>query len=505
MKITELSLKRPSFFAVIFLSLFLLGIFSYGRIPADLLPKMEFPYVMIMVPYSGAGPEDVERKVTKPLEDAMSSLSKVKKITSYSQEGMSVVWVEFEFSADPDEAVNEVQRKYNAEIKQLPADADPATIMQFNLNDTPIVQLSVTGSLPPAELFNLVKNDIQPRLQQVGGVSKVMLLGGREREIHLDVQLDRLQSYNLSLLNVMTAVEGDNKNASVGKVENNGRNYVVRVKSQVSDIRELENIVVADTQAGPVYLRDVARVNDTFKDDESYVRLNGEPGIGLMVSKRADANTIETSAEIKEKLKEIERDFKDVHVALAYDSADFIKDSLTGVQEELGLAIIIVALVIFLFLGNWRSSMIILLSIPVSLVSTLIFVYLFNFSLDIMSLMGAALVVGIIVDDSIVVLENIQRHMEKGTDRVTAAIRSSKEIGIAVVGISLTPIIVFLPVSLVSGIVGEIFREFALVVVCATLMSLLVAVTLIPLLASRISDLGGASEKTVLGKLLGSF
>lgn len=504
MKITEFSLKRPSFIAVIFLSMFLLGIFSYGRIPTSLLPEMDFPYVMVMVPYPGAGPEDVERKVSKPLEDAMSSLNKVERIVSFSQEGMSIVWIEFKLSADPDEAVNEVQRKYNAEINQLPVDAEPAVIQQYNLNDVPIIQLSVTGNLPPAELFDLAKDEIQPRLQQVGGVSRVMLLGGREREIQLEVQPDRLQAYKLSLLEVMAAVKGDNKNVPVGKVENNGRKYVVRIKSQVSDIGELDGIVVANTPAGPVYLRDVATVNDTFKEDESYIRLDGDPGIGLMVSKRSDANTIETSAEIKEKIREIEKEFN-VNVMLAYDAADFINDSLTGVQEELGLAIIIVALVIFIFLGNWRSSMVILLSIPVSLISTLIFVYLFDFSLDLMSLMGAALVVGIIVDDSIVVLENIQRHMEKGADRVTAAIRSSKEIGIAVVGISLTLIIVFLPVALVPGIAGEIFREFGLVVVSSTVLSLLVAVTLIPLLASRMSSLGGASEKTALGRLLGRF
>lgn len=504
MKITELSLKRPSFIAVIFLSLLMLGIFSYGRIPADLLPKMEFPYVMVMVAYPGAGPEDVERKVTKPLEDAMSSINKVEKITSFSQEGASIVFIEFKLSADPDVAINEVQRKYNAEINQLPVDAEPAIIQQFSLNDIPVMQLSATGEQPPAELYNTIKNYIQPQLQQVDGVSRVMLLGGREREIRLEVQLDRLQAYNLSLLQLMTAVEGDNQNVPVGKVEKTGRNYVVRIKSQVSDIKELEGIVVSNTTAGPVYLGDVARVTDTFKDSESYIRLDGKSGIGLMIFKRSDANTIKTSAQLKEKIADLEKNFG-VTLTMAYDSAEFIKDSLTGVQEELGLAVIIVALVIFIFLASWRGSLVILLSIPLSLISTLIFVYLFDFSLNLMSLMGAALVVGIIVDDSIVVLENIQRHMEKGLDRVTAAIQSSKEIGVAVIGISLTLVVVFLPVALVPGIAGEIFREFGIVVVSSTLLSLLVAVTLIPLLASRISGLGSAGGRSLPARLLASF
>ncbi|MCL6477152.1 MAG: efflux RND transporter permease subunit [Peptococcaceae bacterium] len=504
MKITEFSLKRPSLITVVFLALLIMGIFSYGRLPADLLPKMEFPFVAVIVPYPGAGPEDVERKVTKPLEDAMSSINNIESIYSGSQEGMATIWIEFKLDTNPDLAVNEVQRKYNAIVNELPVEAEPATIMQWNMNDVPIMQYSVTGNLPPAELFNLVKNDIQTEIQQVKGVSRVTLLGGKEKEIRLEVQPDLLQAYKIPLLQVMAAVQGDNQNVPAGKVEKSGKNYIVRVKSQVSDIAELENIIVARTQDGPVYLRDVARVKDAFKDDTSIIRLNGEPGIGLMVFKRTDANTIETSKKVKEAVSRLENKYG-VGISLAYDSADFIRSSLAGVQEELLLAVLIVALVIFIFLGNWQGSTVILLSIPLSLISTLVFMMLFDISLNLMSLMGAALVVGIIVDDSIVVLENIQRHMEKGLDRVTAAIQSSKEIGVAVAGISLTLVVVFLPMALVPGIAGKIFREFGLVVVCSTMLSLVVAVTLIPLLASRWSSLGEKGSQSFVGRVLGRF
>ncbi|MCL6610274.1 MAG: efflux RND transporter permease subunit [Peptococcaceae bacterium] len=504
MKITEFSLKRPSLITVVFLALFILGIFSYGRLPADLLPKMEFPFVAVMVPYPGAGPEDVERKVTKPMEDAMSSLNNIESIYSGSQEGMAMIWIEFKLDTDPDLAVNEVQRKYNAVVGELPVEAEPATILQWNMNDVPIMQFSVTGSLPPAELFDLVKNDIQAEIQQVKGVSRVTLLGGKEREIRLEVRPDLLQAYKIPILQVMAAVQGDNQNVPAGKVEKSGKNYIVRVKSQVSDIAELEKIVVARTQEGPVYLRDVARVKDAFKDDTSIIRLNGEPGIGLMVFKRTDANTIETCEKVREAVSRLENKYG-VRIALAYDSSDFIKSSLAGVQEELILAVLIVALVIFVFLGSWQGSSVILLSIPVSLIGTLLFMMLFDISLNLMSLMGAALVVGIIVDDSIVVLENIQRHMEKGLDRVTAAIRSSREIGVAVVGISLTLVVVFLPMALVPGIAGKIFREFGLVVVCSTMLSLLVAVTLIPLLASRWASLGEKEGRSRVSRLLAGF
>ena len=504
MKITELSLNRPSLVTVFFISLFILGLFSYGRLPADLLPQIEIPYVAIAVPYPGAGPEDVERKVTKPLEDAMSSLNNLDHLYSFSQEGMSMIWIGFKLDTDPDVAVNEVERKYNAAVYELPPDIEPGTIQQFSLNDIPIIQMSVTGNLPESELFTLIKNNVQPQLQQVKGVSRVILLGGKEREIRLEVQPDRLQAYKLSLLQLMMAVQGDNKNIPAGKVEESGKKFVVRIKTQVSDVKELENIVVAHTKYGPVYLRDVARVNDTFKDPQSIVRLNGNPGIGLMVFKRSDANTIETSKKVLQATAKIEDKFG-LRISVAYDSSEFIKESLKGIQEELLTAVLIVAMVTFLFLGSWRGSLVILLSIPVSLISTLIFVKLFGFSLNLMTLLGAALVVGIIVDDSIVVLENIHRHMELGENRITAALNSSKEIGIAVIGISFTLMIVFLPVALVSGIAGKIFREFGLVVVCATFLSLLVAITLVPLLASRLSHLQEKGGGSLLNRLLGTF
>ncbi len=504
MKITEFSLRRPSLITVVFIALFIMGLFSYGRLPADLLPKMDFPYVVVFVPYPGAGPEDVERKVTKPLEDAMSSLNNIESIHSGSQEGLSMVWIEFKLDADPDMAVSEVQRKYSAVVRELPVETEPATIQQWNMNDIPIMQMSVTGTLPPAELFNLVKNDIKTEIQQIKGVSRVEMLGGKEREIRVEVRPDRLQAYELPLAQVMMALQGDNRNVPAGRVENSGRNYIVRVKSQVSDLKELEDIIVSRTASGPVYLRDVAVVTDTFKEESSIIRYNGENCIGLMVFKRSDANTIETSKKVREGLGDIEKKYG-VKIAMAYDSADFVKDSLAGVQEELLLAVFIVALVIFIFLGSWQGSLVILLSIPLSLVGALLFMKMMGFSLNLMSLMGAALVVGIIVDDSIVVLENIQRHMEKGLDRVSAAIRSSREIGVAVVGISLTLVVVFLPMALVPGIAGKIFREFGLVVVCATMISLLVAVTLIPLLASRWSSLGEKGGDSPLSRLLGRF
>lgn len=504
MKITELALRRPALITVLFLAVFILGLFCYASLPADLLPRMEFPYVAVFVPYPGAGPQEVEREVTRPLEDAMSSLNNVNQIRSFSQEGMSLVWIEFKLDTDAAAAVNEVQRKYSSVVYELPVEAEPATIQQFNINDTPIMQLSVTGNLAPAGLYSLVENDIVPRLQQVKGVSRVMLLGGKEREIRVEIIPERLKAYRLSLTRLLAVLQGENRNIPAGKIEQQGQNFVVRVNMQVDSLEELGNIVVAGTAAGPVYLRDVARINDTFKEDRSYIRLNGQPGIGLLVFKRSDANTIETSRLLRQLLPEL-AEKHGINLSLAYDSAQFIQDSLRGVQEELLLAVLIVALVIYLFLGSWRSSLVILLSIPVSIIGIMVLVKLCGFSINLMTLMAAALVVGIVVDDSIVVLENIQRHLEKGADRVNAALSSSREIGVAVVGISLTLVIVFLPVALVPGIAGKIFREFGLVVVGATLLSLLVALALIPLLAARFSGLAAGTDRGLGGRLTGHF
>ncbi|WP_334110999.1 efflux RND transporter permease subunit [Thermodesulfitimonas autotrophica] len=503
MKLTELSLSRPSFTTVVFIALFVLGLFSYFHLPADLLPKMQFPYVAVMVPYPGAGPEEVEQKVTKPLEDAFSSLNNLDHLNSFSQEGMAVIWIGFKLDTDPDVATNEVQRKYNAAVHQLPPDIEPATIQQFNLNDTPVLQLSVTGNLPEATLYNLVKNEIQPRLQQTEGVSRILLLGGREQEIRVEVQPEQLEAYKISLLQVLATLQEDNQDVPAGRVEQAGENFVVRVKSQVTVPRELEQIIVANTKAGPIYLRDVAHIRDTFKDPASIARVGGRPGIALAVFKRTDANTIETSAKVREAVAALEKSFG-VKITCGYDAAEFIKDSLAGIQEELGLAVLVVAVVIFFFLGSLRGALIVLLTIPTSLVGTLVFVRLCGFSLNLMTLLGAALVVGIVVDDAIVILENIYRHLEKGEEPVAAALASSREIGLAVTGISLTLAVVFLPVALVSGIAGKIFREFGLVVVCATLLSLVVALTLIPLLVARLARPQVQSDTSLQGHLDGT-
>ncbi|MFZ5642943.1 MAG: efflux RND transporter permease subunit [Bacillota bacterium] len=497
MRITELSLKRPSLTAVVFISLLVLGLFSYGRLPADLLPKMQFPFVVVTVAYPGAGPEDVEKKITKPLEDAMSSLNNLEKITSISQEGMSMVWLEFKLDTDPDVAVNEVQRTYNASVYELPPEAEPGVIQQYNINDFPVMQLSLSGERPPGEMYDLAKNQIVTQLQQLKGISRVMLLGGKEREIQVEVLPERLQAYRLSILQIMEALQADNKNAPVGRIERNDQKFLVRVQSQVSKADQLNEIIVAQTPGGPVHLRDVARVTDTYKDSESIIRLNGQDGIGLLIFKRSDANTIDISDRVLKKISELENNYG-VKISVGHNSANFIRDSLKGVQEELFMAIIIVALVIFVFLGNWRGSLIILLSIPVSLISTLLFMLAFGFSINLMSLMGMGLVVGIIVDDSIVVLENIQRHRDRGDGRINAVINSVREIGMAVVSITLTLVVVFLPVALVQGVAGKIFREFGLVVVCATMLSLAVSLTLIPLLAARLvkrENNGNKAEK----------
>jgi len=494
MKITEFSLNRPSLAAVVFISLMVLGLVSYGRLPVDLLPKMEFPTVVLSVAYPGAGPEDVERKITKPLEDAMSSLNNLNKVTSISQEGLSLIWLEFKLDTDTNVAVNEVQRKYSASVYELPPEAEPGVIQQWSMNDFPVMQLSLAGEKPPGELYTMVKNDIVPQLQQIKGVSRVMLMGGKEREIQVEVLPERLQAYRLSILQIMSALQSDNKDVPVGKVERNGQNYLIRVKSQAVRLNELNDLIVTQTSAGTVYLRDVARITDSFKDDKSIIRLNGQTGIGLMVFKRSDANTIQINDRVIKAIAEIEKNYR-VKIEVGHSSAVFIRDSLSGVQEEILVATIIVALVIFIFLGNWRGSLIILLSIPLSLISTLVFMLVMGYSINLMSLMGMGLVIGIIVDDSIVVLENIQRHMDRGADRITAVIKSVREIGMAVVSITLTLVVVFLPVALVQGVAGKIFREFGLVVVCATLISLLVSLTLIPLLGSRLTGRQKRSEE----------
>ena len=506
MRLTEISIRRPAFMTMVFVALAVLGIFGYSRLGVDLLPKMDWPYVSIVTVYPGAGPKEVESLISKPLEEAVSGVSKLDNVRSYSYEGVSVVLAQFSFTANVDEVTNDVQRVIQQVRSKLPEDAREPSVAKSDMNAFPILRVSVTGQLAGRELYQEVKDRIKPLLEQVDGVSAVTIVGGREREIRVEVDNDKLNSYGLSILQVSQAVGRENLDFPTGKIDERLNQYIVRLSGKFQSLEEIRGLVVAGRSDGVVYLRDIAEVMDTEKESFTISRLGGEPSIALLIQKQSDANSVKTSDRLRATMHRIEQDQEgSIQFTVAQDITEFTRHSLDEVERDLFLAVLMVAIVLFLFLHSARNSLIVLLSIPTSLVTTFFFMYLFGYTLNLMSLMALALVIGILVDDSIVVLENIHRHLERGEDPRTAAVRGRSEIGFAAIAITLVDVVVFLPIALIGGLVGRIFSEFGITVVVATLLSLFVSFTLTPMLAAKWSRLQQFRPGSLLGRFVAWF
>ena len=502
MTLTELSIKRPTLIVVIFSALAVLGVFGFNQLKYELLPKINTPFVTITTVYPGASPDEVETAVTKTIEDAVSGIDKISTVRGSSREGVSFVQIEFDLTADVNTSLQDAQRKVNEVLNQLPKDAKPPVITKFALDELPVLRMGVTSSMGSREFYQFVKNRIQPRLSKLSGVGQITLVGGDEREIRVNIDASRLRSYGLSILQVAGTIKSANLDFPTGKIKEGENQYIVRLVGKFTSTDDLRRLVVGRTrQGGDITLSDIAEVEDGQKEYSTLSRINGTTSIGVLVQKQSDANSVDVSAIIRKELPRIEKDYAYLHVRfdVAQDGSTFTLDAVNAVKEDLAIAVILVALVMLAFLHSLRNSLIVMIAIPASMVSTFIAMYAAGLSLNLMTLLGLSLVVGILVDDSIVVLENIYRHLEAGDEQRSAALKGRNEIGFAALSITLVDVVVFLPLSLVTGLVGNIMREFALVVVFSTLMSLFVSFTVTPLLASRFTKLEHPTRSTLMG------
>jgi len=508
MNITELSIKRPTLIVVIFALLAFLGIYSYKQLNYELLPNFAMPAITITTVYPGASSSEVESSVTKKIEDAVSTTENIDNIRSYSQENISLVIMEFKSSTPIDDAIQDVQRKIDAIKSLLPKEAIESSITKFGISDFPIMKIAVSSNTTPTALYDLIKHRISPDLNGIKGVGEISITGGEEREICVNVNATKLEKYNLSLLQVTNAILVANTEYPTGKIKNNTQQMQIRLAGKYKDLSDLENMIIAnDENNSPIRVKDVAEVLDTQKEIQSINRLDGVNVIALEVKKQGDANTVEVSKQISKKLTQLEEAYKSQNLKfiVVSDQSIFTLEAADAVISDLFYAILLVALVMLVFLHSLRNSFIVLIAIPASIISTFIAMYLLGFSLNMMSLLALSLSVGILVDDSIVVIENIYRHIEKGKDKITAAITGRNEIGFTALSITLVDVAVFLPMSLVENIISGVIRQFALVIVVATLISLFVSFTLTPLLASRISKLEHIKRNSFLKGIINSF
>jgi HAE1 family hydrophobic/amphiphilic exporter-1 len=488
MTLTELSIKRPSLIIVIFTVLIGGGWLSYKQLSYQLLPDFAPPLLTITTTYPGASPSIVENQVSEPLEDALSGLENIKEVTSFSLENASIVMLEFNHSVDLESVMQDAQRKIEAIKKNLPDDCDNPVIAKIDPNASPVLQVSVTAKkLSDRDFFELMDNEILPLLKQTQGVSEINVLGGEKREVRVDIDKQKAKLANVSLASINQAIATANVEFPTGKVKSLDEQMTVRLAGKYKTVDELQNLVIAGSGASIIKLKDVADVYDGTADQLTISRYNGINGIGLRIKKQSDANAVEMAKLSKAKFKELEAKYtkEGLKFVVATDTSLPTIQAVDAVFHDLELAIFLVAAVMLLFLHSMRNAIIVLVSIPASLISTFIAMYLLGYTLNLMTLLAMSLVIGILVDDSIVVLENIYRHLSMGKDSRKAALDGRNEIGFTALAITFVDVVVFTPVVFVQGTISDILQQFSIVVVISTLMSLFVCFTLTPWLASR--------------------
>jgi hydrophobe/amphiphile efflux-1 (HAE1) family protein len=507
MKLAEISIKRPSLVIVLFTMLILGGLFSYSQLGYELIPKFEQNVITIATVYPGASPSEVENTVTKKIEDAVASLENIKKIDSKSYESLSVVSISFNSNAKVDISMNDAQRKINAIISDLPDDAKTPSLSKFSLSDLPIITIGANGKMDEVAFYDLIDKKIAPVLSRVAGVAQVNVIGGQEREIQVNLDAAKLQGYGLSVPQVQQTILSSNLDFPTGNIQTRDQKILIRLAGKYKNVEELRNLVVSSQNGVQVRLGDIADVQDTQKIAEKISRIDQKSAIVLQIIKQSDANAVAVSEELIKTINKLTTDYKKngLQLQVAKDSTVFTLEAADSVVHDLLIAVLLVAFVMLFFLHSIRNSLIVMVSIPASLIATFIGIYLMGYTLNLMSLLGLSLVVGILVDDAIVVLENIYRHMEMGKNRVRAAYDGTAEIGGTVVSITLVIVVVFLPIAMSSGLVSNIITQFCVTVIISTLLSLLASFTIIPWLSSRYGKLEHIEGKNLFGRIILGF
>lgn len=508
MSITEIAIKRPLLLIVIFTVLILFGLQSYFNLNYNLLPRIDIPVVSVSTIYPGASAAEVQSSVTRKLEDAFASAEGLQQISSTSLQGVSQITIEFRSGVDVNNAEREIQRMADQALNDLPDIAERPRVQKLDLEEAPVIKAGITANLPPKQLYDLVDNQIRPILQNVPGVGQVDIIGGDKREIQVSIDRGKLQLYGLSTRQVTDAVHNANQSFPAGSIETKNQQLSIRYDANLSSLDQLRNLIVVQNPAGgSIYLRDIAVVTDATARTTAISHINGIPAIGIQIIKQADANAVDVSDLIKKAFKRIEEQYqqKAMAIRVSSDQSVYTLESADAVITDLMLAMFIVGLVMLAFLHSVRSSLFVLVALPSSIIPTFIAMYLLGFSLNLMTLMAMSLVVGILVDDSIVVLENIYRHLEAGSDKRKAALEGRNEIGFTALAITLVDVVVFLPLALAGGTIGAVLREFSLVVVFSTLMSLFVSFTITPMLASRFGKIEDLKKRTLWGRINRGF
>ena len=499
MSLTDLSVKRPIAVFMVVLIILMLGVVSLTRLPVDLYPEMNFPVAIVITNYEGAGPYEIENMVTRPLEEAVGTVNNLQSISSTSGAGSSIVVATFGWGTDMDFASLELREKLDMVKGFLPDEVEDPLVFQFDPGLLPVLQVGISGDMDAVALNNLAQDVIKTRLERLDGVAVCEVSGGLSREISVQLDPYKLSAYEVGLEQIIQVLRAENLTFSSGEMEEGARQYMVRTTGEFTSIREMGELVVGGSQTGPLFLRDLADIEEGFRDQQSLNRMNGEPTLSLSIRKQTGSNTVQVAERVKQELAVLERELPgNIEFQSAFDQSQFIQESINNVAQVAMVGAVLAVLILLLFLGNFTSTVIIGLSIPISIVATFAMMYFQNLTLNILTMAGLGLGIGMMVDNSIVILENIFRYRQKGEAREKAAILGSREVSGAIIAATLTTMVVFLPVIFTEGMASMIFSSLAWTVAFSLFASLIVALTIIPVLSSKILQADRGEEKKSL-------
>ena len=479
------AVKRPVMTTLCYVAVVILGLFSLTKLPIDLYPDVDTNTIMVMTTYQGASAQDIEQNVTRPLENVLNSVSDLKHITSKSRENISVITLEFEYGEDIDVLTNDVRDKLDMVSSSLPDDAETPIIFKFSSDMIPVVMLSVSATESMPGLYKILDESVANPLARISGVGSVSINGAPKREVHIYVDPERLEAYNLSVEQISQVIGAENRNIPGGSFDVGSETYALRVQGEFTDPSQMADIVVGSYDGRNIFLRDVARIDDSLEERAQQTYNDGRSGAMIVIQKQSGANSVEISKKVLEMLPSLQKRLpSDVHLGIIVDTSDNIRNTIASLEETVGYALLFVVIVVFCFLGRWRATLIITITIPISLIASFIYLAITGNSLNIVSLSALSISIGMVVDDAIVVLENVTTHIERGSDPRQAAVHGTNEVAISVIASTLTLIAVFFPLTLVTGMTGVLFRQLGWMVTIMMIISTTCALSLTPMLCS---------------------
>ncbi|MGB9812921.1 MAG: efflux RND transporter permease subunit [Thermovenabulum sp.] len=496
MRITDTAIKRPVTTLMVVLIVLILGFVSLSKMQVDLLPDIQLPTAVIVTTYPGASSEEIETMITKPIEKEIAGVENIKSISSSSEANVSMITVSFNWGTDLDTAVTDIREKVDMVKKRLPDDADEPLVFKFDPSMMPVLIYGMTGDRDPLLMKQIAEDMIEKRLERVAGVASVQVTGGVERQIRVLLSPQKMNGYGISIGQVVQALAANNLNLPGGTVDYGSRELIVRTTGEFENVDEIKNLPVANRQGAIVRLSDIANVKDATEDVKTHSRINKYEGLRILIQKSSDANTVAVANGVKKELETIKKELpKGIELYQILDQSDFINRSINRVKSNALAGAILAVVVLYLFLHNFRSTVVIAISIPISIIATFVVMYFSGITLNLISLGGLALGIGMLVDSSIVVLENIYHHRELGLNGMEAASVGASEVTLAIVASTLTTVAVFLPIVFVKGLAGVVFKEMSLTITFSLMSSLIVAITIVPLLSSRLVKVTPAEEK----------